>query len=110
MANRLMPQPDDRSEDHRLSQAVTTGTAVSGLFVCVLRIITKAAGGHGAAGLRLSSYVYFSMSAVIAGICIVLDTCVMPSLPVIRYYSRSKACKGQPAFSGEAALLAFQII
>ncbi|XP_057948919.1 equilibrative nucleotide transporter 1 [Malania oleifera] len=73
----------------RYMQAVVSGTAASGVLVSFLRILTKAVYPQNPHGLRKSANLYFSVSIVIMGICIVFYNAVH-RLPVIKYYNDLK--------------------
>ncbi|XWS68984.1 hypothetical protein CRYUN_Cryun04dG0140800 [Craigia yunnanensis] len=73
----------------RYMQAIVAGTAGSGVFVSVLRILTKAVFPQDADGLRKSANLYFSTSIVVMVICIVLYN-VAHRLPIMKYYEELK--------------------
>ena len=70
--------------DSRNTQAIIIGTSVSGIVVCIIRIITKA-GFHGDAGVRLSSNVYFILSALLCGTCIVVYLTIIPKYRNVQF-------------------------
>ncbi|KAJ8644322.1 hypothetical protein MRB53_006070 [Persea americana] len=69
----------------RYMQATVAGTAASGVLVSVLRIITKISYPQDAQGLRSSANLYFSVSIIVMGICVICYN-VADKLPVIQYY------------------------
>lgn len=73
----------------RYMQAVVAGTGVSGVLVCLLRLLTKAIYPHDAHGLRKSANLYFMVSIAVMIICIVMYN-VVHKLPVIKYYNDLK--------------------
>mmetsp|Transcript_22543 Transcript_22543/g.62545 ORF Transcript_22543/g.62545 Transcript_22543/m.62545 type:complete len:442 (-) Transcript_22543:354-1679(-) len=86
----------------KYTQAVCAGTSMSGLFVSILRVTTKAAMP---AALRTSAFVYFGMSGLFTIICIFLATAVIPSLPVVRaFVNRGKRKSSIPSTPEESSL------
>uniref|UniRef100_A0A0D9X5D5 Equilibrative nucleotide transporter 1 n=1 Tax=Leersia perrieri TaxID=77586 RepID=A0A0D9X5D5_9ORYZ len=73
----------------RYMQAVVAGTAVSGVLVSALRVITKGVYPQDAHGLRKSAILYFVVSIVVMIICIVCYN-VADKLPVVVYYKNIK--------------------
>ncbi|KAK1403332.1 Equilibrative nucleotide transporter 1 [Heracleum sosnowskyi] len=73
----------------RYMQAVVAGTGVSGVLVCLLRLLTKAIYPQDAYGLRKSANLYFMVSIAVMIICIVMYN-VVHRLPVIKYYNDLK--------------------
>lgn len=73
----------------RYMQAVVAGTGVSGVLVCLLRLLTKAIYPQDAHGLRKSANLYFMVSIAVMIICIVMYN-VVHKLPVIKYYNDLK--------------------
>ncbi|XP_076938906.1 equilibrative nucleotide transporter 8-like [Bidens hawaiensis] len=73
----------------RYMQAVFAGNATAGLVVSILRIITKASFPHTQNGLRTSTQIYFTFSAIMVLLCIIC-TNVLHKLPVVRYYRSHK--------------------
>jgi equilibrative nucleoside transporter 1/2/3 len=73
-------------------QAVVGGTASSGVIICLLRVVTKAALPPTRAGLRTSTAIYFALSGVICLLCFFVYYSVLPRLGVVRYYKM--AAKG----------------
>lgn len=67
-------------------QACFVGTAVSGVLVAVLRIITKAMYTQDGYGLRQSANLYFIVSFIVMLLNVVLFNLVH-KLPVIKYYN-----------------------
>ncbi|GLJ31218.1 hypothetical protein SUGI_0625910 [Cryptomeria japonica] len=70
-------------------QAVVAGTAASGVLVSALRILTKGALPQDVEGLRISAILYFIVSSVLMGVCLVCYN-MANRLPVIRYYNDLK--------------------
>ena len=68
--------------------AAVIGTAVSGVFVCLLRIGSKAVAGDTPAGLTFGIYVYFSAGGLFSLFCIYLHKRVMPHLPTIVWHKK----------------------
>lgn len=60
-----------------------------GVLVSVLRIITKISYPQDAQGLRSSANLYFSVSIIVMGICVICYN-VADKLPVIQYYKDLK--------------------
>eukprot|EP00775_Hariotina_reticulata_P011647 gene11647-11792_t len=77
------------------THAVVGGTASSGVIICLLRIVTKAALPPTRAGLRSSTAIYFALSGVICLLCFFVYHSVLPRLGVVRYYKT--AAKGHKA-------------
>ncbi|KAJ4974819.1 hypothetical protein NE237_007993 [Protea cynaroides] len=73
----------------RYMQAVVAGTAASGVLVSILRIVTKAIFAQDGQGLRRSANLYFSVSIVVMGVCIVFYN-IADRLPIIKYYKDLK--------------------
>ncbi|KAF5776964.1 putative equilibrative nucleoside transporter, MFS transporter superfamily [Helianthus annuus] len=73
----------------RYMQAVFAGNATAGLAVSILRIITKASLPHTRTGLRTSTQIYFTFSAIMVLLCIIC-TNVLHKLPVIRFYRSNR--------------------
>lgn len=73
-----------------LFQAVVGGTASSGVIICVLRVITKAALPPTRAGLRSSTALYFALSGLLSLTCFVVYRWVMPRLGVVQYYKQKR--------------------
>jgi len=69
--------------DGRYTQALIVGTSISGVFVSLLRIITKALLPATTAGLRASAALYFLLAAGTCGCCVVIHTIVLPSLRAV---------------------------
>ena len=67
-------------------QALVSGTGVSGIAVCLLRVATKATLPDTPKGLRASANAYFTLAALVCASCVVLYAMVLPRLPVIQYY------------------------
>eukprot|EP01023_Acetabularia_acetabulum_P009707 TRINITY_DN14390_c0_g1_i3.p1 TRINITY_DN14390_c0_g1~~TRINITY_DN14390_c0_g1_i3.p1 ORF type:complete len:424 (-),score=43.72 TRINITY_DN14390_c0_g1_i3:1298-2569(-) len=63
------------------TQAMVQGTAVSGVFVSILRIITKASMEKNA---RASAMLYFSISVVFTFMCTLLYSVYLPNIPYIK--------------------------
>ncbi|DBB06968.1 TPA: hypothetical protein ACH3X3_009618 [Trebouxia sp. C0006] len=80
----------------KYTQAVVTGTAVSGVAVSLLRVITKAALPDTAEGLRKSAGVYFAASAFVCAVCFLLYACVLPKLPFVQYHRKRSKSSLQP--------------
>lgn len=72
------------------TQAVVGGTASSGVIICFLRIITKAALPPTRAGLRSSTALYFALSGLLSLACFVVYHSVLPRLGVVRYYKQKR--------------------
>lgn len=66
-------------------QAVFAGTAFSGVFVCLLRIITKALLPKTPRGLQMSACFYFIVSAIIMLVC-VLSSNLLFVLPIMKQH------------------------
>lgn len=62
---------------------------LSGVLASVLRVITKASLPQTVQGLRLSANVYFSVSAIFIGICIISYNLVY-KLPIMVHYNKLK--------------------
>jgi hypothetical protein len=75
------------------AQAVVGGTASSGVIICVLRIVTKAALPPTRAGLRSSTALYFALSGLLSLACFVVYHSVLPRLGVVQHY-RQKRLEG----------------
>uniref|UniRef100_A0A2N9ITG8 Equilibrative nucleoside transporter n=1 Tax=Fagus sylvatica TaxID=28930 RepID=A0A2N9ITG8_FAGSY len=68
-------------------QAVFAGTASSGVFVSMLRILTKASLPQTPKGLRTSAHFYFIVGTVIL-ICCILSCNLLYKLPVMQQHHR----------------------
>jgi len=75
----------------KYTSAVVLGTAVSGVFICALRIGTKVGFGDSAEGLTMGVYVYFSAGGVFSMLCIYLHQRVMPNLPIMLWQKKQEA-------------------
>ncbi|KAI5640038.1 hypothetical protein M9H77_00398 [Catharanthus roseus] len=60
----------------------------AGLLVCVLRIVTKASLPHSPNGLRISTRIYFIVSASLVFLCLIFYN-FRHKLTVVKYYSSS---------------------
>ena len=65
---------------------MVSGTASSGLLICLLRIATKAALPSTPEGLRKSTGIYFAAAGALTLACCVVHVAVLPRLPVVKYY------------------------
>lgn len=74
----------------RYMQSVVAGTAASGVLVSIMRILTKAVFPQDSHGLRKSAHLYFAVSIIIMGLCIVCYN-IADRLPIIQYYKSLKA-------------------
>ncbi|PSC75565.1 Equilibrative nucleoside transporter 4 [Micractinium conductrix] len=72
----------------RFTQALLTGTAVSGVAISLLRVVTKAMLPGTEAGLRASANIYFSITALLCGGATLLYAQVLPRLPSVQRYRR----------------------
>ncbi|CAM8964343.1 unnamed protein product [Rhodiola kirilowii] len=68
-------------------QAVFAGTASSGFFVCIMRIVTKASLPQTPQGLRSSVQLYFFVSSIILLLCIACCN-FLHKLPVMEQHQR----------------------
>lgn len=59
------------------TQALVTGTSTSGVLVCLIRIGTKAL-FPGTEGIRLSSSLYFFISSILCGACVIIQWKILP--------------------------------
>lgn len=75
------------------SQAVVGGTASSGMIICLLRVLTKAAFTSSTNGLFISSALYFGFSVLLSVACFVAYVWVLPSLAVVQHW-RKKSAEG----------------
>ena len=75
------------SLDPRYTQALVAGTAISGISVSLLRIITKAFVPGTPQGLRASADLYFLIAAATCLACILIYTTILPRLNRARYHS-----------------------
>lgn len=66
------------------------GTASSGVIICFLRIITKAALPATRAGLRSSTALYFALSGLLSLSCFVVYHSVLPRLGIVQYYRQKR--------------------
>ncbi|GAB4815688.1 hypothetical protein N2152v2_002734 [Parachlorella kessleri] len=80
---------DAASLPPKFTQALVSGTGVSGIAVCLLRVATKATLPDTPEGLRASANAYFSLAAVVCATCVVLYAVVLPRLPAIQYYRQA---------------------
>ncbi len=72
----------------RNTQAVVSGTSVSGLVISLLRIATKLAVPRASEqGLRSSTFLYFGVAGAFCIFCIFVQA-LLPRLPVYRHYHR----------------------
>eukprot|EP01025_Chloroclados_australasicus_P061182 TRINITY_DN799_c0_g3_i6.p1 TRINITY_DN799_c0_g3~~TRINITY_DN799_c0_g3_i6.p1 ORF type:complete len:435 (+),score=37.55 TRINITY_DN799_c0_g3_i6:132-1436(+) len=67
------------------TQALVQGTALSGIAVSLLRIITKASWESNE---RASAMLYFSISVLFTFLCVILFTFYLPNIPYIKQASR----------------------
>ncbi|KAL4428588.1 hypothetical protein ABPG77_008900 [Micractinium sp. CCAP 211/92] len=70
----------------RYTQALVAGTAVSGVVVSVLRVVTKATLPDTEHGLRQSANLYFTITALVCAACVVVHSHVLPRLPAVKQY------------------------
>jgi len=84
-------------------QAVVGGTASSGVIICFLRIITKAALPATRTGLRSSTALYFALSGLLSLSCFVVYHSVLPRLGIVQYY-RQKRQEGEAKSTHHAHL------
>lgn len=76
----------------KYTQAVVSGTALSGVAVSLLRVVTKASLPNTVEGLRSSAGVYFATSAFVCAICFLLYACILPRLAFVQFHrKKSKA-------------------
>lgn len=73
------------------THAVVGGTASAGVVISFLRIITKAALPATPAGLRVSTAIYFALSAAICGGCVVVYGWLLARLEVVAYWRAKRA-------------------
>lgn len=73
----------------RYTQALCSGTAVSGVGVSLLRIVTKATLPDTEAGLRRSAALYFATAALVCAACTAVYSWVLPHLPEAQQYRRA---------------------
>lgn len=66
--------------DPRYTQALITGTAISGVVMSLLRILTKGLLPATPEGLRASASLYFLAAALLCISCIIVYTAVLPRL------------------------------
>jgi hypothetical protein len=91
----------------RYTQALISGTAMSGVAVSLTRVITKAAMPDTPAGLRASALLYFVLAACTCAACAVLYALVLPRLPAIRAWKRAaleKALTGRGVERGDRGM------
>uniref|UniRef100_A0A7S2SXR6 Equilibrative nucleoside transporter n=1 Tax=Chloropicon primus TaxID=1764295 RepID=A0A7S2SXR6_9CHLO len=69
----------------RYTQAVVSGTSVSGVVISVLRVLTKALISQDEAGLRRSTYLYFGVAGTFCVFCIFVQA-ALSKLPVYRHF------------------------
>ncbi|KAK9832590.1 hypothetical protein WJX81_002002 [Elliptochloris bilobata] len=70
-------------------EALVAGTAMSGILVSVLRVITKAAYSDTRQGLRVAAAAYFGVAAFFVLACFFLFAFVLPRLPFIKQQQRA---------------------
>lgn len=73
-----------RLKSAEITQALVCGTAVSGVAVCFLRVLTKASLPDTPEGLQKSANIYFSIAGIVCISCVVLYVYVLPTLPMIQ--------------------------
>ncbi|KAL4434383.1 hypothetical protein ABPG75_000824 [Micractinium tetrahymenae] len=73
----------------RFTQALIAGTAVSGVVVSVLRVVTKATLPDTEQGLRQSANLYFAIAALVCAACTVVYSYVLPRLPAVQQYKHA---------------------
>ncbi len=66
--------------DGRYTQALIAGTAISGVAISSLRIITKALLPATSTGLRISADLYFILAGATCGFCIIIHSTILPRL------------------------------
>ncbi|KAK9102015.1 hypothetical protein Sjap_019269 [Stephania japonica] len=76
----------------RYMQAIFSGTASSGVLVCIFRIITKASLPRTPQGLRASIHLYFAVGTFIMLVCIICCN-IVDKLLVVQHY-KQKAVPG----------------
>ncbi|QDZ21068.1 equilibrative nucleoside transporter [Chloropicon primus] len=87
----------------KYTSALVVGTAVSGVFISVLRIGTKIAFGDSPNGLVKGVYVYFAAGGVFSLFCMYLHQRVVPHLPIIKWQRKQEALRrgsGTPLLKG----------
>eukprot|EP00879_Flechtneria_rotunda_P020907 GHRR01022014.1.p1 GENE.GHRR01022014.1~~GHRR01022014.1.p1 ORF type:complete len:361 (+),score=107.86 GHRR01022014.1:100-1182(+) len=73
------------------THAVVGGTASSGVVICLLRILTKAALPPTRAGLRVSTAIYFALSGAVSLACFCTYHTILPRLGVVQHYRQKIA-------------------
>jgi len=71
------------------SQALQNGNGVAGVVACILRIVTKLSLPETTSGLRISTLIYFIISAFIMLLCIISYT-LLVRLPFSKFYLELK--------------------
>lgn len=77
----------------RCTQAVVSGTSVSGVVISLLRVLTKAVIPQDEDGLRLGSYLYFGVAGAFCLFCIFVQA-FLGKLPLFAHYLRSDKGSG----------------
>ena len=81
------------------TQAVVSGTSVSGLVISVLRVLTKALISQDEKGLRTSTFIYFGAAGAFCLFCIAIQ-CILPKLPFYRHFNDQHHLKGSSSNEG----------
>ena len=89
----------------KYTQALVSGTSVSGVVISTLRVFTKALISQDEAGLRKSTYLYFGLALSFCVFCIFVHA-ALPRLPVYRHYVKAGAVDGEV---GDSSLVAKQL-
>lgn len=71
------------------AQAIQNGNGIAGVIASLLRIVTKASLPETTEGLRVSTHIYFIISAFIMLLCL-LSYCVLVRLPFAKYHLEFK--------------------
>lgn len=88
----------------KYTQALVSGTSVSGVVISTLRVFTKALISQDEAGLRKSTYLYFGLALSFCVFCIFVHA-ALPRLPVYRHYVKAGAVDGAQGNDKEMARL-----
>jgi len=94
----------------KYTQAIVSGTSVSGVVISLLRIVTKlVAGGDdkGSGSQRSSSYVYFGVAAAFCFACIIVQS-LLPRLAVRKHYDGILQDQKQQLSRNESAVRGLQ--
>eukprot|EP00762_Andalucia_godoyi_P003131 ANDGO_01105.mRNA.1 Equilibrative nucleotide transporter 1 len=80
------------------TQALMAGNGVSGVFVCLLRIITKATMPASDDGIKEATIIYFEVAAVVM-VAVIISLFVLRRIPYIQQYIDSQAISADEEYA-----------